>query len=106
MGADVRAWYAQLPRPHRLLPQKRPAAALGLAQQGGAKPGALGGVGTIDAYYLSRHCAVRARPLGLSQLGNPGLPYMPSSKHTSSCCVPPQSCESCAGAACGSPHSC
>lgn len=51
MGADLAAWYAGLPRPQRLLPQKRPAAALGL---GGSKK-----AGTIDAYYLSRHCAVR-----------------------------------------------
>lgn len=65
VGADVRAWYASLPRPHRLLPQKRPAAALGLQGGGGAKTGA-SGAGTIDAYYLSRHCAVR---LQAAQLG-------------------------------------
>lgn len=51
VGADVRAWFAILPRPQRLLPQKRPAAALGLGGRGAS-------AGTIDAYYLSRHCAV------------------------------------------------
>lgn len=94
MGADVRAWYAAMPRPTRLLPHKRPAAALPLPANaaaaggaaaayapGGAGPAlwggngggvggavhgssaasagvAAGGVsGTIDRYYLSRHCA-------------------------------------------------
>ena len=47
----MRAWFATMPRPQRLLPQKRPAAALGLGGRSSA--------GTIDAYYLSRHCAVR-----------------------------------------------
>jgi len=63
VGADVHAWFAALPRPQRLLPQKRPAAAVGLGAEraGGGAPGAA----TIDSYYLSRHCAVRhshARP--------------------------------------------
>jgi DNA polymerase zeta len=49
----MRAWFATMPRPQRLLPQKRPAAALGL---GSGRFSA----GTIDAYYLSRHCAVSA----------------------------------------------
>ncbi|KAK9829480.1 hypothetical protein WJX72_006119 [[Myrmecia] bisecta] len=53
MGADLRQWFAALPRPSKLLPQKRPAAALPLAA-GGRTTGA----GTIDQYYLSRHCAV------------------------------------------------
>lgn len=53
LGVDVRGWYAALPRPQRLLPQKRPAAALGLGGRGSS-------AGTIDAYYLSRHCAVGA----------------------------------------------
>ena len=53
VGADMRAWFATMPRPQRLLPQKRPAAALGLGGRSSA--------GTIDAYYLSRHCAVRVR---------------------------------------------
>lgn len=75
VGADVAAWFAQLPRPQRTLPQKRPAAALpllaaanaaaaaggGYAQQ--APPGVRRGGGasaraTIDRFYLSRHCAV------------------------------------------------
>lgn len=64
VGADVRAWFAVLPRPQRLLPQKRPAASVGL---GGERGGHAGGPGaataaTIDSYYLSRHCAVRPRP--------------------------------------------
>lgn len=52
VGADMRSWYATMPRPQRLLPRKRPAAALGL-------DGGRSAAGTIDAYYLSRHCAVR-----------------------------------------------
>ncbi len=52
VGGDMRAWFATMPRPQRLLPQKRPAAALGLGGRSSA--------GTIDAYYLSRHCAVGA----------------------------------------------
>ena len=54
VGGDMRAWFATMPRPQRLLPQKRPAAALGLGGRSSA--------GTIDAYYLSRHCAVGAAP--------------------------------------------
>ena len=53
VGADVRAWFAELPRPHRMLPQKRPVAALPLGGGGGG-----GGGATIDRFYLSRHCAV------------------------------------------------
>lgn len=64
VGADLRAWFAAMPRPQKLLPQKRPQGANALMQQGpGAQhlgPGraAAGIVGTIDRYYLSRHCAV------------------------------------------------
>ncbi|EFJ43266.1 hypothetical protein VOLCADRAFT_66026, partial [Volvox carteri f. nagariensis] len=46
VGADIRSWFADMPRPQRMLPQKRPAAAGG------------GGGGTIDRFYLSRHCVV------------------------------------------------
>jgi DNA polymerase zeta len=54
VGADLRAWFAALPRPQRLLPQKRAA-----TLAAGAGPGARGAAaGTIDRYYLSRHCAV------------------------------------------------
>ena len=60
VGADMHAWFAVLPRPQRLLPQKRPAAAVGLAVQPPGGPGATAAA-TIDSYYLSRHCAVRAR---------------------------------------------
>ena len=59
VGADLHAWFAVLPRPQRLLPQKRPAAAVGLAAQQLGGPGAATAA-TIDSYYLSRHCAVRA----------------------------------------------
>ena len=54
LGADVRAWFAQLPRPSRLLPQKRPPPAL----LGEASAGGGASTGTIDRYYLSRHCAI------------------------------------------------
>ena len=60
VGADMRAWFATMPRPQRLLPQKRPAAALGLGGRSSA--------GTIDAYYLSRHCAVRVCSLVVMHL--------------------------------------
>ena len=58
VGADPRAWFTAMSRPHRLLPQKRPPAALPIADPG--QPGS--SLGTIDQYYLSRHCAVRAAP--------------------------------------------
>ncbi|KAK9800905.1 hypothetical protein WJX73_009136 [Symbiochloris irregularis] len=66
MGVDIRAWFAALPRPQRLLPQKRPARGepgnAGPAGAAGGGMGRLGGRGaaasTIDRYYLSRHCAV------------------------------------------------
>ena len=67
MGVDIRAWFAALPRPQRLLPQKRPprgeqsgdgAFAAG-ARLGGRRPATGGLASTIDRYYLSRHCAVR-----------------------------------------------
>ena len=54
VGADPRSWFVGMTKPQRLLPQKRPPAALPLTDMG--KPGA--GIGTIDQYYLSRHCAV------------------------------------------------
>ncbi len=47
------AWFAEMPRPLLQLPQKRAAAALGAATSGVARA-----AGTIDQYYLSRHCAV------------------------------------------------
>ncbi|GLC55953.1 hypothetical protein PLESTB_001048500, partial [Pleodorina starrii] len=73
VGADVRSWFADMPRPQRMLPQKRPAAALplvmgpaggrgtgagGWLSGGGGGGGAFAGGGTIDRFYLSRHCAV------------------------------------------------
>ena len=67
VGADVRAWYAGMSRPQRLLPQKRPPAALPLPRDAG--PRGSGSGGTIDRYYLSRHCAVRLSPAGLIMRG-------------------------------------
>lgn len=66
VGADLRGWFAAMPRPSRLLPQKRPAAALPAAAGGGGGFGGArgGGGGTIDQYYLSRHCAVSWRASG------------------------------------------
>lgn len=45
VGADVRAWFAQMPRPQRMLPQKRPTAALPLLAggAGGGGDGPWGG---------------------------------------------------------------
>lgn len=57
VGADVRSWFAEMPRPQRTLPQKRPLAALPLGGEGGKAQRGLGGV-TIDRFYQSRHCAV------------------------------------------------
>lgn len=54
VGADLRAWFAALPRPQRLLPQKRAATLAAGAAAGSRAPAA----GTIERYYLSRHCAV------------------------------------------------
>ena len=48
VGADMHAWFAALPRPQRLLPQKRPAAAVGLAAPAPGGPGAATAA-TIDA---------------------------------------------------------
>lgn len=73
MGADIKAWFAEMPRPSRMLPQKRPLTSLPLLaasnaaaaaaaagwrgpQRGARLPGAK--AATIDRYYLSRHCAV------------------------------------------------
>ena len=47
-------WFAEMPRPLLQLPQKRAAAALGTDSSGVGRA-----AGTIDQYYLSRHCAVR-----------------------------------------------
>lgn len=70
VGADVRGWFAEMPRPQRMIPQKRPATALGVPLggpdargEGGmamiAGPrGRMAGGNTIDRFYLSRHCAV------------------------------------------------
>jgi DNA polymerase zeta len=76
VGADVKAWFAAMPRPQRTLPQKRPQESLPLLPDsgGGGNGGAInkavgatsghfsggggGGALTIDRFYLSRHCAV------------------------------------------------
>lgn len=73
VGADPRSWFVAMARPQKLLPQKRPPAALPIAIEAGkAGPS----VGTIDQYYLSRHCAVgpcypSSRPHDLLRLGMP-----------------------------------
>ncbi|KAG7673423.1 hypothetical protein KSW81_006633 [Nannochloris sp. 'desiccata'] len=75
VGADVRAWFAAMPRPQRTLPQKRPQESLpllpdngglGISTRGGGGGGGAANVNhfygagalTIDRFYLSRHCAV------------------------------------------------
>ncbi|KAK9818869.1 hypothetical protein WJX74_003598 [Apatococcus lobatus] len=81
LGADLRSWFAAMPRPQRLLPQKRPPAALPIpAAPGIIVPGIRPtGASTIDRYYLSRHCAVcdglthAARPLCDACLAVPQL---------------------------------
>lgn len=98
IGADLRAWYAVLPRPQRTLPQKRPPAALpnsmntinnknngvNVSVSGGPSNsitnynaiglmrrggGTVGGGGaTIDQYYLSKHCSVCDEPTHASKM--------------------------------------
>ena len=69
VGADLRAWFAAMPRPLKLLPQKRPQGANALREGPAMQhlgPGrAAGIVGTIDRYYLSRHCAVSGASLDI-----------------------------------------
>lgn len=59
VGADVRAWFTELPRPRRDLPQKRPLKALPLPESTltSRRPADRTRT-TIDTFYLSRHCAV------------------------------------------------
>ena len=66
VGADPRAWFVGMTKPQRLLPQKRPPAALPLPELGRTNANA----GTIDQYYLSRHCAVRILLLSCKILCN------------------------------------
>ncbi len=80
VGADVRAWFAAMPRSTRMLPQKRPATlamGVGLAAGVGAVAAADGGrpmhhgahsaQGVIADYYLSRHCLVCDELTGAAQ---------------------------------------
>ena len=53
VGADLRAWYASLVKPQKLLPHKRPLHSLPLTHGIEDAAGK-----TIDLYYLSKHCAV------------------------------------------------
>ena len=59
----MRAWFAAMPRPQKLLPQKRPQGSHA-GREGPSEHVGLGrpatAIGTIDRYYLSRHCAVCA----------------------------------------------
>jgi DNA polymerase zeta len=63
VGVDCSRWYQSMNRVERSLPQKRARVALplpmGVSFSGmGGGPGAPQPGGTIDAFYLSRHCAV------------------------------------------------
>lgn len=61
LGADVRAWFAQMPKPNRWQPAKRPISALGLSGYSNDSIGYRQEVKsrlTIDHFYLSKHCAV------------------------------------------------
>jgi len=49
IGADVRSWFAEMPRPQRPVVQKRSLPATTSEGRSGV---------TIDRFYLSRHCAV------------------------------------------------
>ena len=70
VGADLRAWFAAMPRPQKLLPQKRPQEVNALREAAGPHPGGpsrppAGLSATIDRYYLSRHCAVSGSAMKL-----------------------------------------
>ncbi|QDZ21998.1 catalytic subunit of DNA polymerase zeta [Chloropicon primus] len=61
LGADVKAWFAQMPKPNRWQPTKRPISALGLSGFSNESLGYSHEAGTrrtIDHFYLSKHCAV------------------------------------------------
>ena len=53
IGADVRSWYAQVPKVFRHLPHKRPLSTLPVLS---AKDTPVPRGQTIDRFYLSRHC--------------------------------------------------
>lgn len=55
VGADVRSWYAQMPKSYRHMPHKRPLMSLPLGRSSAhSEKAPLGS--TIDRFYLSRHC--------------------------------------------------
>lgn len=62
IGVDVGSWFGTMPRPQRMLPQKRSGH---LLLRTSTKMKARG---TIDAYYLSRHCAVRLKYINQAQI--------------------------------------
>jgi DNA polymerase zeta len=57
VGADVRSWYGELPKPNRLLPQKRPLHSLALPPAPGGGGGGGGGGASGPACAL-RHAVV------------------------------------------------
>ena len=71
VGADVKSWFAEMPRPQRTLPQKRPQESLPIQNNNINGEGGLmhhhhhhhtsgrgAGALTIERFYLSRHCSV------------------------------------------------
>ena len=62
LGADVKSWFAQMPKPSRWQPTKRPISALGLSgftnELLGYRQEAKRTRSTICSFYLSKHCAV------------------------------------------------
>lgn len=76
IGADVRAWYAQMPKVFRHLPHKRPLSTLPVLS---TKETPVPRGHTIDRFYLSRHCVccdgltMINRPLCTTCEGDPQL---------------------------------
>ena len=58
LGVDVFSWFNEMPKPTRLLPQKRPLASLPMAESAASVSAAHLNMTTIDQFYMSRHCIV------------------------------------------------
>ena len=67
VGADLRQWYAELPRVYRPPTSKRPGKVTSKTEAERVNKGGLI-KGTIDHYYLSQHCSVCGELMRGSQL--------------------------------------